>query len=338
MGRNAQKLSSAVKLGLAIVMIVCVAVFTILADLIEPTVNTSIYESGYWLEWVTINGSAVVVIFLVKSIRVDNGKKHNKKYRILDGTLDAAFREIDKKGATNDFLNYIAEDNQHAKRLAYETYLFTQKGKIVEKIQKEKANFNNKRVLRGLPIVAEPKTKKLIKLNSKLAFVEERISKMDEELPFIKVRFIKITFKSIFGHGVDITKSDRDTSSHEGLFNLFIVLKKALLLVALGLFALISAKQTEFELSIMFFFMLALRIFQIGLAIYSGLESGDEFVTVNLCDAFMQRVFYLQGYFDKAKGVVKPVSVSEIDLQAITKQVTTEVTNELNELQKLHGG
>lgn len=316
-------------MALAVVMIICVTVFTVLSDMIKPTIDTSVYSSGYWIEVLIINGAAVAVIFLVKSIKVDSGKKKNKKYRILDGTLDVAYREINKNGATGDFLNYIAEDNKNAKRLAYETYLFNKKGKIIEKIQKEKARLNNKRVLKGLPILEEPKTKKFIKLKSKLAFIEERMKKMEEELPFIKVKFIKITFKSIFGHGIDVTKSERDTSSHEALFNLLIFLKKAALLLALGLFSLLSAKQIKFELSIMFFFTIALRIFQITFAIYSGLDAGDEFLNVNLCDAFMQRVFYLQGYFDKAKGIVKPITIQEISLEDITKSVTEEVENEL---------
>lgn len=334
MGKNMKNISSAVKVTLTIIMIVCVTVFTVLSDLIEPTINTDVYTSGYWLEILIINGSAVAVIFLMKSIRVDSLKKTNKKYRILDGTLDIASREINKSGATDDFLRYINEDNEKAKRLAYETRLFHKKGKIVDKIQKEKARFNNKRLLKGLSAIAEPTTKKLIKLNSKLQFVEERMAKIDEELPFIKIRYIKITYKALFGHGVDITKSERDTSAHEALFNLFILIKKALLLVALGLFALLSVRQIKFELSVMFFFTIALRIFQIVLAIYSGLESGDEFVNVNLCDAFMQRVFYLQGYFDKAKGVVKPLTVQEIDLKEITQKVTEEVEDELSALEK----
>lgn len=330
MGRNTMKrFSSAVKLSLTIVMILCVAVFTILSDMIEPTINVDVYTSGYWLEVLIINGAAVAVIFLMKSVRVDSGKRKNEKYRILDGTLDVALRKITKNGATNDFLHYMEEDNKHAKRLAYETQLFNKKGKIIEQIQKEKAKFNNKRLLKGLPVIPEPNTKKLIKLKSKLSFVEERMEKMDEELPFIDVRYIKQTLKSIFGHGADITRSERDTSPHEGLFNLMIFVKKALLLLAVGSFALLSAKQITYELSIMFFFTIALRIFQIVLAIYSGISAGEEFVTVNLCDAFMQRVVYLQGYFDKAKGVVKPVTIQEVNLEDITKQVTEEVTEEL---------
>ena len=332
MGKNTKSFSSALKVTLSVIMIICVTVFTVLSDLIEPTINTNVYTSGYWLEVIIINCAAVAVLFLVKSIRVDNGKKKNKKYRILDGTLDVAFREINKNGATNDFLGYIAQDNKKAKQIAYETYLFNKKGKLVEKIQKQESKINNKRLLKGLCILEEPKTKKLIKLRSKLSFVEERMAKMEDELPFIKVRFIKITFKKIFGHGVDITQSERDTSAHEALFNFLIVLKRAILIIALGLFALLSAKQVKFEMSIMFFFTIALRLFQILLAIYSGYDAGDEFVSVNLCDAFMQRVFYLQGYFDKAKGVVKTASIKEVDLQEITKSVTVEVEEELKSI------
>lgn len=334
MDKKIKSIGSAVKVALAVIMIVCVTIFTVLSDLIKPTINTDVYTSGYWLEVLIINGSAVLVIFLVKSIRVDRGKKTNRKYLVLEGTLDAAAREINKHGATEDFLTYIHDDNKKAKRLAYETRLFNKKGKIVDKIQREKARFNNKRLLKGLTVVENPKTRKLIKLNSKLQFVEERMKKIEEELPFVKIRFIKITYKSIFGHGIDITKSERDTSAHEALFNLFIFLKKALLIVALGLFALLSVKQIDFELSIVFFFTIASRIFQIVLAIYSGLESGDEFLNVNLCDAFMQRVFYLQGYFDKAKGIVKPLTVQEIDLKEITQKVTEEVEEELSALEK----
>ena len=329
MGKNIKNLGGVIKLALSVIMILCVSVFTVLSDVIKPDINTNVYTSGYWLEVIIINGAVISVVFLMKSIRVDSGKKKNKKYRILDGTLDLAFREINKNGAANDFLLYIENDNQCAKRLAYETYLFNKKGKIVEKIQKEKSKINNKRLLKGFEILENPNTKKLIKLHSKLSFIEERVDKIDEELPFIKVKYIKITLKSIFGHGVDLTKSERDTSAHEGLFNLFIFLKRALLIFALGVFTLLSAKQVKFEMSAMFFFTIALRIFQIVLGIHSGISAGDEFVSVNLCDAFMQRVFFLQGYFDKSKGIVRTVTIQDIDLQSITKKVTQEVEEEL---------
>ena len=69
-----------------------------------------------------------------------------------------------------------------------------------------------------------------------------------------------------------------------------------------------------------------------------GVADGGDLIERIKASVADESVYTQDKYFDKAKGVVKPVSVSEIDLQAITKQVTTEVTNELNELQKLHGG
>lgn len=330
MGKNVKKFGGTLKIVLTVIMLFCVAVFTILMDIIEPELNTDIYTTGYWIDVLLVNASVVIALFLVKSIRTDALKTTNKRYRILDGTLDVAFRKINQNGATSDFSKFLEEDNKVAKKKAYTTVLYRKKGDLTASIQKEKARLNNKRLLKGLACLDDFNTKKLIKLKAKLAFVEERIEKIDDELPFVKVKYIHQTFKSIFGHGLFVGQDDRDTSAHEGLFNLFILLKKAVLLVLLGAFALLSIRQLEFELSVTFFVMIALRICQILLAIYSGVSAGDEFIVI-LCDAYMVRARYLQSYFDTAKGIVKPITIHEVSLESIQEEVVKDVAYDLGD-------
>lgn len=321
MEKSIKKLKGSIKISISILAIVCVSVFTVLSDLIAPDINKRVLSAGYWIEVGVINISVITVLFIVKSLKEDSEKKYNKKYLVLNHALDGAFRAINKNGAAENFKKYLDEDNKKAKRVAYEEKLQRKKGKIVEKIQSKEAKYNNKRLVKGLPIINSPKTKSLIRLRGKLNFVDERINNIDQEISFIKVKYIKVTYNGIFGDREGSAVNDRDTSPHKTAFNLSILLKRAILIVAFSLIFLLSARRLDAEITVVFFFNIALRLFQIALGIYTGIDAGSEYVRVNLCDAFKQRIFLLQVYFDQLNGVI----VQKIEFEEIMKEAEKEV-------------
>lgn len=330
MEKNMKKLKGSIKISIAILAIVCLSVFTVLSDLIAPDINKRILSAGYWIEVFVINISVITVLFIVKSLKEDREKKYNKKYLVLNNTLDVAFRAINKKGAAGNLKTYLAEDNKKAKREAYEEYLQRKKGKIVDKIQSAEAKYNNKRLVKGLPVITSPKTKSLIRLRGKLNFVDERINNIDQEISFIKVKYIKVTYNGIFGDREGSSVNDRDTSPHKTAFNLSILLKRAVLIVAFSLIFLLSARRLDVEITVVFFFNIALRLFQIALGIYTGLDVGGEYVCVNLCDALKQRISILQIFFDKLNGVV----LQKIEIEEIMKEAEEEVEEEILSVKK----
>lgn len=321
MEKSIKKLKGSIKISISILAIVCVSVFTVLSDLIAPDINKRVLSAGYWIEVGVINISVITVLFIVKSLKEDSEKKYNKKYLVLNHALDGAFRAINKNGAAENLKKYLDEDNKKAKRVAYEEKLQRKKGKIVEKIQSKEAKYNNKRLVKGLPIINSPKTKSLIRLRGKLNFVDERINNIDQEILFIKVKYIKVTYNGIFGDREGSAVNDRDTSPHKTAFNLSILLKRAILIVAFSLIFLLSARRLDAEITVVFFFNIALRLFQVALGIYTGIDAGSEYVRVNLCDAFKQRIFLLQVYFDQLNGVI----AQKIDFEEIMKEAEEEV-------------
>ena len=337
MGKNMKKFKGSIKLSVSLLAIICVSVFSILADLIAPDINERVLSAGYWVECAVINIAVITVLFIVKSLKEDSEKKYNRKYLVLSGTLDVAFKAINKNGAAENLKTYLAEDNKKAKREAYEEYLQRKKGKIVDKIQSAEAKYNNKRLVKGLPIIADPNTKKLIRLRAKRDFIDERIKKIDEEISFVKVKYIRITYNGIFGDREGFAVNDRDTSPHKMAFNLFVLLKRAILIVAFSLIFLLSAKRLEVEISVVFFFNIALRLFQVALGIYSGIDAGSEYVRVNLCDALKQRISIVQIFFDKLRGASNATQ-EMLDLEEIEKEVTKTVENELEEIQATKAG
>lgn len=329
MEKNVKKMRNSIKLTISMLAIVCVSVFSVLADLITPDINERVLTAGYWIECGTINIAVITVLFIVKSLKEDSEKRYNKKYLVLSGTLDGAFKAINKNGAAENFKRYLTEDNQNAKRAAYEEKLQRKKGKIVEKIQAAEAKFNNRRLVKGLQLIAEPRTKKLIRLRAKRDFIDERIKKIDEEISFVKVKYIRITYNGIFGDREGSAVNDRDTSPHKTAFNMCVLFKRAILIVVFSLIFLLSVKRLEVEISVVFFFKISLRLFQVAFGVYSGIDAGSEYIRVNLCDALKQRIFILQVYFDRLKGVAKTVTPREVDLEAIEKEVEREVSEEL---------
>ena len=337
MGKSMKSFKGSLKLSISILSILLVSIFTVLADLIAPDVNDKMLSPGYWIELVVINIAVISVLFIAKSLKEDSEKRFNKKYLVLSGTLDEAFKAINKNGAAQSFKDYLKEDNAKAKREAYEKALRQQKGKIIDKIHEKKAKFNNKRLVKGLDVIPEPKTKKLIKLRAKLAFVEARIAKIDEEIPFAKVHYIHVTHNGIFGDCESKAKKDRDTSPHKTEFSLTILLKRAILIVAVSLAFFLSAKRLDTELSVVFFFNIALRLFQVVFGIYSGLDAGSEYICINLCDALKERISIVQIFFDKLRGASNATQ-EMLDLETIEKEVTKTVENELEEVQATKAG
>jgi hypothetical protein len=334
MGKNLKKFKGSLKLAISVLSIVFVSVFTVLADLIAPDVNDKMLSPGYWIELIVINIAVIAILFIVKSLKEDSEKRYNKKYLVLSGTLDEAFKAINKNGAAEGFKDYLKEDNAKAKREAYEKILHQRKGKIIDSIHEAEAKFNNKRLIKGLDVIAEPKTKKLIKLRLKLAFVEARIAKIDEELPFVKVNYIHVTHNSIFGDCESKSKKDRDTSPHKMGFSLIILLKRAILIIAVSLAFFLSAKRLDAELSVVFFFNIALRLFQVTFGIYSGIDAGSEYIRINLCDALKERISIVQIYFDRLRSATTEESTQDaLDLHVIEEEVTKTVEMDLEEIQ-----
>ena len=83
-----------------------------------------------------------------------------------------------------------------------------------------------------------------------------------------------------------------------------------------------------------FFFNIALRLFQVTFGIYSGIDAGSEYIRINLCDALKERISIVQIYFDRLRNVSAPEATSDVfDLNVIESAVTKAVESDFAELQ-----
>ena len=90
-------------------------------------------------------------------------------------------------------------------------------------------------------------------------------------------------------------------------------------------------------MSVVFFFNLALRLFQVLFGIYSGLDAGSEYIRINLCDALKERISIVQIFFDRWRGGCATTR-DALDLQAIEEEVTKIVESDLEEMQTVKAG
>ena len=291
---NEKKIS--VKALILTLLVVLVSLFKVLADFLVLYVSREMFTADYWIKLFSMNFIAVVVLFLVMSARIDTQTRKNKKCHRLIGNLDNLFRALTKTGLLTLFKAYISADNDKARRLAYETRLNAKKLRLETKIKKKERKYNVRRLRKKLAVVESPNTFYLSRLRSKLGFVKERISTIEADWQYAKVRYTSVSFKTIFGNGKGRDFDDRDMGEHEGSFAVGVILKKVLSIIMIGVFMSISVYGQEVAWSYKLVYQLALSLFQIGFAVYSGISIADQFVENNRCNALMRRLAYVQTF------------------------------------------
>jgi hypothetical protein len=279
-----------------IILTVLVSAFSVLYDLLDHDMDNQMFTFWYWFKLFLTNATAVLIILLSNSARKDSQMQRNERFTTLSTSLFELFKELNLKNLRTRFESYINADNARAKREAYEQYLNRKIAKIKSKIESLESNYNVEQLKKNQLIEAVPVTNKLIAVRAKLAIWKNRLKNIDNDVKFVNVKYVRVTYQSIFGTSETRLRESRDMSYHTAEHNAGIIIKKAILVFVIGFSASLQFRFTPFAWTVEFFYKLAVRLFQIGMALFTGISDADKFVAGEMCDALTNRIAYTQAF------------------------------------------
>ena len=285
-----------IKLWLMCILTLLVSVFSVLSDLIEVETNESVFTPWFWLNLVLTNLSAVVIIFLSNSTEKDVQMLKNERYTTLSTSLFSLFKDLNTRNLRTAFKEYIDADNAREKKDVYFSKLYGKISKCEQKIDKLESNYNMWRLFFKKPVVDKPRTLRLLIWRNRLEFWKGRLETADKDVKYVNVRYLHVTEHSIFGASDEKSRAGRDMSYHTAEHNIEILVKKLLLIFVFGFAASLGFVFTPVVWSVEFIYKMAIRLFQIGMALYTGIADADKFVEGDMCDALSRRIAYVQGF------------------------------------------
>lgn len=285
-----------IKLWLMCILTLLVSVFSVLSDLIEVETNESVFTPWFWLNLVLTNLSAVVIIFLSNSTEKDVQMLKNERYTTLSTSLFSLFKDLNTRNLRTAFKEYIDADNAREKKDVYFAKLYGKISKCEQKIDKLESSYNMWRLFFKKPVVDKPRTLRLLIWRNRLEFWKGRLETADKDVKYVNVRYLHVTEHSIFGASDEKSRAGRDMSYHTAEHNIEILVKKLLLIFVFGFAASLGFVFTPVVWSVEFIYKMAIRLFQIGMALYTGIADADKFVEGDMCDALSRRIAYVQGF------------------------------------------
>lgn len=284
------------KLWLMVVLTLLVSVFSVLSDLIKYEGNLDFLSPWFWLNLILTNLSAISIIFLSNTTEKDLQMMKNDKYNKLTTSLDQLFTDINTHNLRQRFANYIEADNARAK---YDVYVKHLKQKILRcerAIDKLARRYNMWRLFFKKPTVENPKTLFILMWRGRLSYWKSRLDNADNDYKYATVRYIRVTEDSIFGSSDEKRRASRDMSYHTAQHNFEILMKKFFTIVVFGFAAALGFTFNPVTLSVEFFYKMAIRLFQLGMALYTGISDADKFVEGDMCAALYRRIAYVQAF------------------------------------------
>ena len=285
-----------IKLWLMVVLTLLVSVFSVLSDLISFDGNIQKLTPLFWLNLLVTNTSAVVIIFLSNSTQKDVQMLKNERYTTLSNTLFSLFTELNTYNLRTAFRSYIDADNANEKKRVYVNRLHRKIAGCEKRIDTLESRYNMWRLFFGKKVIEHPKTLRLLFWRGRSAFWQHRLDTAETDVKYASVKYLKVTEHSIFGASDEKSRASRDMSYHATGHGFEILAKKLLLILVFGFSASLGFVFNPLVISVEFFYRTAIRLFQIGMALYTGISDADKFVEGDMCDALSRRIVYVQGF------------------------------------------
>lgn len=291
-----------IKSVVSIILIALISSVKVLSDFIQVGASSDFFNAEYWQTTIRDNLLLVIVLFLASSVRKDKAKAKNAEYTELRKALSEAFLSLKSKKLIKRFEQYIDEDNLSAKLTAYKYLLNTKLDRIKARITALEIKYNSKLVAKGQAPIAEPNTEKLARLRLKKEGLEDKIENAEDCIMYVKrVRYIKVSYAEIFSEEEAKDRNTRDLRFHETAHKVFVLGKKALLMLVIGFLVTANVEEVIVNWTAYSALKICYDLFCIMLSVYLGILDGDKFVSGEMCDTLRRRINYLNGFIEKNK-------------------------------------
>ena len=220
----------------------------------------------------------------------------NTRFTSLVDSLFSLFREVNQHNLRTSFETYIQADNARAKREAYIAKIQRKIAHCEGKIDRLEGRYNMWRLWLKKDTVEKPTTLRLTYYRKRLEYWQKRLTNVDKDVKYAKVKYLRVTYQSVFGMSETRLRESRDMSFHAAEHNMGLLVKKMFLIFIFGFAASLGFVFNPIAWTVEFFYKMALRLFQIIMALYTGISDADKFVDGDMCDALMNRIAYAQGF------------------------------------------
>ena len=290
------KVKRRIKLWLMCMLTLLVSVFSVLSDLIKYEGNMDIFTTWYWFRLILTDLSAIIIIFLSNSAEKDARMQASERYTKLSTNLFELFKEINNRNLRTAFTEYMSADNERAKKEAYFTKLHRKITGCEKWIDSLTCRYNMWRLWLKKSPIEEPRTLGLMYWRGRLQFWQNRLSTAEKDVRYAHVRYLRVSDNEIFGSTDERMRDSRDMSYHTTAHNIELLLKRLVLIFIFGFAASLGFVFEPVVLSVEFVYKMALRLFQIGMALYVGISDADKFVEGDMCATLTRRISYVQGF------------------------------------------
>lgn len=287
------------KTAITITLLALTSFVKVFLDILQYDVQFHELSSAYWITTLRDNMLLLVVLYLASSLQKDKTKATYNIYTELRTAISEGFISLKNAGGIERFKAFIIADNRMAKLAAYKTKLNRKIAKIESKIKRKETKINARRVAKGLEPIVEPKSKRLVELRLILDEKVNLLADAEKVIEYVKIRYKKVSYDVLFGEEETKAREERDFLFHEMLHNVFILGKKAVLVLLISAFSILQFQNVAVNFSAYTIFRVSYSLFSLALSVYLGVTDGDKFVRGQMCDVLRRRIRYIQGFIEK---------------------------------------
>lgn len=287
------------KTAITVTLLALTSFVKVFLDIIQYDVAFQALTTAYWITTIRDNMLLLVVLYLASSLQKDKSKVTNKVYKELRDAITNGFISLKNSCGIERFKAFIAADNRVAKMDAYKAKLNRKISRIEYKIKTKENKINAKRLSKKLQPLETPSTERLEYLRLKKSVYKDMLTDADKVIEFVNVRYRKVSYDVLFGEEETKAREERDFQFHEMLHNVFILSKKAVLVLLISAFSILQFQDVALEFSVYTIFRISYSLFSLALSVYLGVSDGDKFVRGQMCDVLRRRLNYVQGFIEK---------------------------------------
>lgn len=290
-----------------VLMIILVAAFSLLVDFISAEFSTTLFtDVTYWANTFSVQLAVIVLIFVSRSLAKERERGTNPVFRELQEAIRQAYITINSDNLNGAFKRYIEADNRERKLKVYRARLSAKAVRYSDRIKhcellKGKAQVRAEargRAPKGLPY--RLMLLRLSRAENKLAFWNGKLERAENEVDFVRVRFVKFSYSILFNDAREREREEDDPAMHEGRSVAAIFFTKA---VGIFAFGIIATSYIAFDIAFSWGMVLKalIKLLQIVIAIYTGTVAGQDFVRQTMCAKLTIRCNYVKQFMEKQR-------------------------------------
>ncbi len=286
-------------------------VIPIMVDFVRVDISTTFFtDASYWVGVIGVQLPVVLLMFVSRSHAKAREKTGNKQYTELKDTIGKSYAVINNKGLSETFESFVKRDDRERKIKAYVTKLGVRKARVESKLLSFDNAVKRREFVRSARIkkreternpwykwTLRPGKRKA--LEQKRDRLQELIDSAENNIDYVRIRYVPITTNIIFGETKKRAENDSDMRVHESGEIMTMIGTKALGIV---LSSFVVTTFIQFEMYgdvIAIVYRAVITLMQMIMSIYFGTIAGTEFVRGEMMNVARRKVSYIQQFLDK---------------------------------------